>query len=116
MFFSRYPLVWQTPQIPPPPVRTRPSGNSAALEWYCRTRLALARTVQAPVAGFHRSAANTGLSRSTSPSTERLSPPVARTLPSASTVRLCWRRPTDIDDVAVTLVAPLTSTTTAVFV
>src|SRR5215203_4194870 len=116
MFFSRYPLLWQLPQIPPPPVSTRPSGSSVAVEWYSRTRLALESTVQVPVAGFHRSAAKTGWTRSTSPSTELLCPPVASTLPSARTVRLCWRRPTDIDVVELTLEPLLTSTTTAVFV
>src|SRR4051812_32435720 len=102
--------------MPPPPVSTRPSGSSAAVEWYSRTRLALASTVHLPVAGSHRSAANTGWSRSTNPSTELLCPPVASTLPSASTVRLCWRRPTDIEEVGLTVVPVVTSTTTAVLV
>jgi hypothetical protein len=58
--------------MPAPPVSTRPSGSSVALEWYWRTRLALDKTVQVSVAGSHRSAADTGLSRSVSSSIERL--------------------------------------------
>src|SRR4029450_7800670 len=117
MFFSRYPASTQEAQTPPPPVSTRPSGSSVALEWYSRTRLALERTVHVPVDGSHSSAANTGLSRSTFALTDRLIPPVASTLPSARTVRLCWRRPTDMDAVGATpVVPPLTSTTTAVLV
>jgi hypothetical protein len=52
-----------------------------ALEWYSRTRLALDNTVQVPVDGFQRSAANTGLLRSTVEVVARLIPPVASTLP-----------------------------------
>ena len=101
--------------MPPPPVITRPSGSKAATEWYCRTRLALARTVQVSDSGSQRSAAKTGLSRSTSPFSDWLIPPVARTLPSARMVRLNSRRPTDIELVARTVVPdPATSTTEAV--
>jgi hypothetical protein len=43
-------------------------------------------------------------------------PPVARTLPSASRVRLCWRRPKAIGEVADTWgVAPLLSIMRASF-
>jgi hypothetical protein len=43
-------------------------------------------------------------------------PPVARTLPSASSVRLCWRRPKATGEVAATWgVAPLVSITSAEF-
>src|SRR4051812_18845394 len=97
MFFSRYPTLTQEAQTPPPPVSTRPSGSSVALEWYCRTRLALDKTVQVFVAGSHRSAAYTGLVRSTFALVALLIPPVASTLPSAKIVRLCCRRPTDIE-------------------
>src|SRR5207342_2907515 len=104
-------------QTPPPPVRTRPSGKRVALEWYWRTRLAPDRTVHFSVAGSHRSAANTGLARSTLALFARLSPPVARTLPSARIVRLCWRRPTDMEAVGpAEVLLPLTSTSTAVLV
>src|SRR6478752_9057690 len=116
MFFSRYPALTQEAQTPPPPVSTRPSGSKVALEWYCRTRLALDSTVQFPVFGSHRSAANTGLLRSAFALVALLIPPVASTLPSARMVRLCCRRPTDIELVWVTVVlgvvvlVPLTST------
>jgi hypothetical protein len=64
-----------------------------AVEWYCRMRLALASVVQAPVTGSHRSAAVAAWSRSTRPETAALvSPPVARTDPSARIVALDWRR------------------------
>src|SRR5829696_2860633 len=122
MFFSRYPWLTQAAQTPPPPVSTRPSGSSVALEWYWRTRLALANTVHVLVDGSHRSAAKTGSLRSTFGSVERLIPPVASTLPSARMVRLCCRRPTDIDAVELTVVIgapsvpPRTSTMTAVLV
>src|SRR3712207_536433 len=103
--------------MPPPPVSTRPSGSRVAVEWYCRTRLALASTVQVPVSGSHLSAAKTGFLRSTDPFTDELWPPVASTLPSGRTVRLACRRPTDIEPVGRTVVPePLTSTTEAVFV
>src|SRR5512133_2479151 len=117
MFFSRYPTLTQEAQTPPPPVSTRPSASRAALEWYWRTRLALDKTVHAPVDGSHRSAANTGFTRSTFALVARLIPPVASTLPSARMVRLAWRRPTDMDAVELTLVVPLlTFTRTAVLV
>jgi hypothetical protein len=109
--------VVQVPQMPPPPVSTRPSGSKVAVEWYCRTRLAPASTVQASVAGSHRSAAKTGFCRSTNPFAEELCPPVASTLPSARMVRFACRRPTDMEFVERTVVPePLTSTTEAVFV
>src|SRR4029453_12283078 len=117
MFFSRYPTLTQVAQTPPPPVSTRPSGSSVALEWYSRTRLALDNTVQVPVDGFQRSAANTGLLRSTVDVVARLIPPVASTLPSARMVRLRCRRPTDIEAVELTAVPlPLTLTAMAVLV
>src|SRR3954449_1013746 len=91
------------PQTPPPPVSTRPSGNSVAVEWYCRTRLALDNVVQAPVAGSQRSAAGAAWSRSTRVETAALvSPPVARTDPSARTVELNWRRRVLRDPLVVT--------------
>src|SRR5215217_4587146 len=83
----------QMPQTPPPPVSTRPSGSSAAVEWYCRTRLAPAKVVQTPVAGSQRSAVAAAWSRSTRPEIAALlSPPVARTEPSARMVEVNWRR------------------------
>src|SRR6185295_11920786 len=103
MFFSRYPTLIQIPQTPPPPVRTRPSGSRVAVEWYCRTRLALAKVVQTPVAGSHRSADVAAWSTSTRPETAALvSPPVARTDPSARIVALNWRRRVLSEPVVVT--------------
>src|SRR5919206_927610 len=83
----------QVSQTPPPPVSTRPSGSSVAVEWYCRIRLALAKVVQALVAGSQSSAAVAAWSRSTRGETAALvSPPVARTDPSARMVESDWRR------------------------
>ena len=69
------------------------------------------------MAGSQRSAAKTGFCRSIVPFTDELWPPVASTLPSARTVKLAWRRPTDMEPVERTVVPePLTSTTAAVLV
>ena len=104
------------PQIPPPPESTRPSGSSSAVEWYWRVTCMLASVFHWPVAGFQSSAGYTPAPRSTSSAPEEL-PPVPSTLPSASTVRLFWRRPYSISPVGVTVgVAPLRSMTSAVFV
>ena len=74
--------------MPPPPVITRPSGSRVAAEWYCRTRLALAKHGPGlggrvpPLGGEDR------IVQVDQPVDRLLCPPVARTLPSASTVRL----------------------------
>src|SRR6476619_6151378 len=107
------------PHTPPPPVMTLPSANSAAVEWYCRIRLALESNVHTPVAGSQRSAAVMAWFRSTKLEVAALvSPPVARTEPSASTVALNCLRPLDIEPEAVTVGTnpALLSTTTEVLV
>ena len=72
------------------------------MEWYCRTTLALASSVQVFVAGSHRSAAKTALLRLMRPSPVSYIPPVARTDPSARRVMLCWRLRLFIGAAAVT--------------
>jgi hypothetical protein len=105
----------QRPQMPPPAVSTRPSGRSSAVEWYWRGWRAAAIVFHCPVAGSQRSAAYLAKpSRRSTSSSQPLWPPVARTEPSASTVRLCWRRSSAIGLVDATRgVSPLMSTVTA---
>ena len=83
------------------------------MEWYWRVTCIAASVCHWPVAGFQSSAGYTPLSRSTSEAPDEL-PPVASTVPSASTVRLCCRRPYAIGAVAETCgVAPFRSMTRA---
>src|SRR5206468_2030024 len=80
---------------PLPAVSTRASGSSTAVEWYTRMTDALASVDHNPVAGFQRSAANTAPDSSVNPVT--LVPPLASTVPSASSVALNCRRGYTID-------------------
>src|SRR6478672_8074019 len=74
----------------PPSVITRPSGRSMAAEWYSRGADALASMVQVSVAGFHNSAAKTGVPALLCPGP--YVPPVTSTVPSGNSVLLRWRR------------------------
>ncbi len=61
-----------------------------AEEWYSRGTDALASMVQVSVAGFHNSAAKTGVVALLCPGPDV--PPVASTVPSGNSVLLTWRR------------------------
>src|SRR2546422_10043753 len=63
--------------------------------------LALARVVQMPVDGSHTSVGKTGDDELSNP--PPLLPPVTSTVPSGSSVPLCWRRANPIDAVFVHL-------------
>src|SRR4051794_34047549 len=86
------------PPSPLPPANTRPSGISAAVEWYTRTTAALARVLHVPDWGSYSSSGNTAAVSSLNP--QLLVPPVASTVPSGSTVRLNWRRAKAMETVA----------------
>src|SRR3954465_1174893 len=92
------------PPSPLPPANTRPSGISAAVEWYTRTTAALARVLHVPDWGSYSSSGNTAAVSSLNP--QLLVPPVASTVPSGSTVRLNWRRAKAMEPVAVQVGVP----------